>query len=369
MTAQLKPADPLADVLATWRNAIHQGDCIELMRALPDQSVDLIFADPPYNLQLRKSLLRPDQTNVEGVDEDWDRFDSGDDYDAFTLDWLHEARRLLKPSGTLWVIGSYHNIYRIGARLAQLGFWILNDVIWAKPNAMPNFKGTRLQNSTEILLWASPQASGKYTFNYQALKSFNDDKQLNNIWEIPICNGKERLKSDDGDTLHSTQKPEALLYRVLLASTNAGDIVLDPFFGTGTTGAAAKRLGRDYIGFDRDASYIDAARARIEAVAPMEPGLLAMPSKRDQPRVSFGTLVASGMLSPGTVLTARAKKETIEATVQADGSLLQDDRRGSIHKLGALVQGLAACNGWDFWHCNGQPIDAIRQSYIKEHLT
>lgn len=358
MTALAKPAD----TLATWRNRVHQGDCIDLMRQLPDQSIDLVFADPPYNLQLRNPLRRPDQTNVAGVDEAWDQFESGDAYDSFTRAWLLEAKRILKPTGTLWVIGSYHNIYRIGAQLAQLGFWILNDVIWSKPNAMPNFRGTRLQNSTEILLWASPHGQqGKYTFNYQALKTFNDDKQLNNVWDIPICMGSERLKALDGDTLHSTQKPEALLYRVLLASTNAGDVVVDPFFGTGTTGAVARRLRRDFIGFDRDEKYIAAATARIAAITPGDASLLTTPSKRTQKKIPFGTLVAAGLIPAGSILHSRRG----EATVQADGSLVQGEQRGSIHKLGAMVQQIAACNGWDFWQFNGQPIDAIRQHYLK----
>ena len=358
MSAVLKTSDPLE----AWRNRIHPGDCIELMRALPAGSVDLIFADPPYNLQLNKELHRPDQTRVMGVDEAWDQFATPEAYDAFTRDWLTAARRALKPDGALWVIGSYHNIYRIGAILAELGFWILNDVIWAKPNAMPNFRGTRLQNQTEILLWASMDRKAKYTFNYQALKNFNDDKQLGNVWDIPICSGGERLKADDGDTLHSTQKPEALLYRVLLTASQPGDVVLDPFFGTGTTGAVAKRLGRDFIGIDRDPSYIVAAQARIDAITPVQDELLAMPSKRTQKKIPFGALVAASLIPPGSILTSRAG----EAIVQADGGLVAGEQRGSIHKLGALLQNAVACNGWDFWFYNGAPIDAVRQQYLKE---
>lgn len=361
----MKPAVAAPDTLADWRGRIHQGDCVTVMNALPAGSVDLVFADPPYNLQLRKDLHRPDQTRVMGVDEDWDRFASPAEYDQFTRDWLTAARRVLKPGGALWVIGSYHNIYRIGAVLAELGFWILNDVIWSKPNAMPNFRGTRLQNQTEILLWASLGPTAKYTFNYQALKSFNDDKQLGNVWEIPICSGGERLKADDGDTLHSTQKPEALLYRVLLSSSNAGDVVLDPFFGTGTTGAAAKRLGRDFIGIDRDPAYIDAATKRIAAVTPVSADLLTMPSKRTQKKIPFGTLVANNMIPPGSVLTSARGS----AIVQADASLIAQhdgELRGSIHKLGAVLQNAAACNGWDYWFYNGAPIDAVRQRYLKD---
>ncbi len=339
------------------------GDCIAGMNALPENSVDLVFADPPYNLQLRKTLSRPDQTRVLGVDHDWDRFEDLQAYDNFTKDWLIAALRVLKPNGALWVIGSYHNIYRVGALLQELDWWILNDVIWQKPNAMPNFRGTRLQNSTEILLWAVPGGKeAKYTFNYQALKDFNEDKQLNNVWEIPICGGGERLKDTDGATLHPTQKPEALLYRVLLASTNAGDTVLDPFCGTGTTGAVAKRMGRNFIGLEQDENYATAARARIAAIVPLDTTLLSMPSKKTQAKIPFGTLVAAGYMPAGTVLNGKA----FIATVQADGSLVSDEQRGSIHQLGAKLQGLPACNGWDFWQHDGQSIDAIRQRYLKD---
>jgi modification methylase len=346
-------------------NTILHGDCVERMNALPAGCVDLIFADPPYNLQLNKTLLRPDQTHVKGVDHDWDKFAGSAAYDEFTKAWLAAARRVLKPNGALWVIGSYHNIYRMGYWLAETGFWILNDVIWAKPNAMPNFRGTRLQNQTEILLWAATGPKAKYTFNYQALKNFNDDKQLGNIWEIPICRGAERVDDAAGNTLHPTQKPEALLYRVLLASSNAGDTVLDPFFGTGTTGAVAKALGRNFIGIEQDENYIAAARARIDAVQAVNVETLATLNKRTAPRVAFGELLAAGLLRAGDVLVNA--RGNYNATVQADASLIgQDAQRGSIHKLGALVQNAAACNGWDYWHYDGQPIDALRQNYLKE---
>jgi modification methylase len=344
-------------------DTILHGDCIAHMNALPAASVDLIFADPPYNLQLNKTLLRPDQTHVKGVEEDWDKFDGSAEYDEFTRQWLTAARRVLKPNGALWVIGSYHNIYRLGYIMPELGFWLLNDVIWQKPNAMPNFRGTRLQNQTEILLWASMGRQAKYTFNYQALKNFNDDKQLGNIWDIPVCRGAERVADKDGNTLHPTQKPEALLYRVMLASTNAGDVILDPFFGTGTTGAVARQMGRHFIGIEQDANYIAAAEARINTVVPIDENLLSTPNKRTAPRVAFGEIIAAGLLKAGDVLTNPRK--TYSATVQADASLVgQDGQRGSIHKLGALVQQAAACNGWDYWQFSGGPIDALRQQYL-----
>lgn len=340
------------------------GDCLSVLNSLPEASVDLVFADPPYNLQLAKVLHRPDQSFVKGVEEDWDKFETSNEYDEFTKAWLTAVRRVLKPNGAIWVIGSYHNIYRIGYMLAELGFWTLNDVIWQKPNAMPNFRGTRLQNQTEILLWASMGRSAKYTFNYQALKNFNDDKQLGNIWDIPICRGPERLLSDADETLHPTQKPEALLYRVLLASTNAGDVVLDPFFGTGTTGAVAKKLGRHYIGIEQDAAYAAAAEKRLKKIKTVDGELLTTPSKRKEVRVAFGEVLAAGLIEPGTVLTS--PRGNYKATVQSDASLIgADGQRGSIHKLGALVNKAASCNGWDYWQYKGSSIDTLRTAYRK----
>lgn len=359
-----KPAEsPAKQALPLDRILI--GDCLSVLQSLPEASVDLVFADPPYNLQLAKTLHRPDQSRVKGVEEEWDKFTGSQEYDAFTQTWLMAVRRVLKPNGALWVIGSYHNIYRIGYQLSELGFWMLNDVIWQKPNAMPNFRGTRLQNQTEILLWASMGRQAKYTFNYQALKHFNDDKQLGNIWDIPICRGPERLLGTTDETLHPTQKPEALLYRVLLASTNTGDVVLDPFFGTGTTGAVAKKLGRHFIGIEQDAAYAAAATARIAKIKSMDSGLLETPSKRKDVRVAFGEVVAAGLIVPGTVLTN--PKGTYQATVQADASLIGDDgQRGSIHKLGSLVNKAASCNGWDYWHHKGRAIDSLRVAYRKQ---
>lgn len=361
--AQTKASQPSSLPL----NTILAGDCVAQMNSLPPASVDLVFADPPYNLQLAKTLHRPDQTVVKGVEHEWDKFSDTAAYDTFTKAWLLAARRVLKPNGALWVIGSYHNIYRIGYWLAELDFWMLNDVIWQKPNAMPNFRGTRLQNQTEILLWASMGRQSKYTFNYQALKNFNDDKQLGNIWDIPICRGAERL-NDEAATLHPTQKPEALLYRVLLAASNAGDVVLDPFFGTGTTGAVAKKLGRHFIGIEQDESYIAAATARLATIKTLDDTLLATPNKRSAAKVAFGEVVAAGLIAPGSTLTN--PRGTYSAVVQADASLLgADGQRGSIHKLGALVQKAAACNGWDYWHYKGAVIDTVRNAYRKQQTT
>ncbi len=324
------------------------GDCIPILNGLPAGSADMIFADPPYNLQLEAELLRPNNSVVDGVNEAWDRFDGFADYDRFTAAWLSAARRALKDDGTLWVIGSYHNIFRVGARLQDLGFWILNDVVWRKTNPMPNFRGRRFTNAHETLIWCAKDRCAKYTFNYAAMKALNDELQMRSDWLIPICGGGERLKNGDGRKAHPTQKPEALLHRVILAATRPGDLVLDPFFGTGTTGAVAKRLGRRFIGIERDQGYAAAARARIARVRPMEdPDIVATPSKRDEPRIPFGWLVERGLLNPGTVLESADGRWT--AKVRADGTLIAAEHRGSIHQVGALVQGAPACNGWQFW--------------------
>ena len=345
------------------------GDCIPILESLPAASVDMVFADPPYNLQLENELLRPNNSVVDGVDEAWDRFDGFTDYDRFTAAWLGEARRVLKDDGTLWVIGSYHNIYRVGARLQDLGFWILNDVVWRKTNPMPNFRGRRFTNAHETLIWCAKDKDAKYTFNYAAMKALNDELQMRSDWLIPICSGGERLKDGDGRKAHPTQKPEALLHRVILAATRPGDVVLDPFFGTGTTGAVAKRLGRRWIGIERDEDYAAAARARIAKVRPMEdPDIVATPSKRDEPRIPFGWLVERGLLHPGTVLESPDGRWT--ARVRADGTLIAAEHRGSIHQVGALVQGAPACNGWQFWcvPVEGKrvPIDVLRQKLRAE---
>jgi modification methylase len=347
-------------------DTILQGDCIAHMRALPTASVDMIFADPPYNLQLGGDLNRPDGSHVDAVTDEWDKFDSFASYDRFTRDWLAEARRILKPDGTIWVIGSYHNIFRVGATIQDLGFWILNDIVWRKANPMPNFRGTRFTNAHETLIWASMGEKAKYTFNYRSMKTLNDELQMRSDWEFPICGGPERLKKD-GHKVHPTQKPEALLYRVLLAATHPGDVVLDPFFGTGTTGAVAKRLGRRWIGIEREGVYIDAATQRIAEALPLdESSLRTMQAPKGAPRVAFGTLVENGMVAPGLVLTDA--KRRFQAVVRADGSLACGVESGSIHKLGATLQGAPSCNGWTFWHHESegrlQAIDTLRQTYL-----
>jgi len=343
---------------------IIQGDCIEAMNALPEKSVDLIFADPPYNLQLGGDLLRPDNSKVDAVDDHWDQFESFAAYDKFTREWLKAARRVLKDDGAIWVIGSYHNIFRVGVAVQDLGFWILNDVIWRKSNPMPNFKGTRFANAHETLIWASKSQGGKrYTFNYDALKMANDEVQMRSDWTIPLCTGEERIKGADGHKAHPTQKPEALLYRVILSTTKPGDVILDPFFGVGTTGAAAKRLGRRFVGIEREADYIEHAKTRIAKVVPIAPADLdVMGSKRSEPRVPFGNIVEAGLLNPGDTLYCA--KGSHAAKVRADGSITVGDLSGSIHKVGALVQSAPACNGWTYWHFKTDaglaPIDVLR---------
>jgi len=341
-----------------------RGECLEVLARLPDASVDLVFADPPYNLQLEGDLLRPNNTVVDGVHQDWDKFGSFADYDRFCRAWLGECRRILKPNGALWVIGSYHNIFRLGVALQDLGFWIQNDVIWRKTNPMPNFRGKRLTNAHETLIWAARDQKSRPTFNYEALKSFNDDVQMRSDWLIPICSGPERLKDDGGRKAHPTQKPEALLWRVLLASSNPGDVVLDPFFGTGTTGAVARRLGRRWIGIERDPDYADAAEERIRAVRPLSPDAIEpLRAKRAEPRVPFGTIIELGILEPGVELFDERRR--LRAEVKADGTIAAAGARGSIHRIGAQLQGKAACNGWTFWHFEAEgrltPIDVLRE--------
>ena len=341
-----------------------RGDCIAEMAKLPDASVDMIFADPPYNLQLGGDLFRPEGGRVDAVDNDWDKFDTLAAYDRFTALWLAEARRILKPDGTIWVIGSYHNIFRLGAAIQDLGYWVLNDIVWRKTNPMPNFKGTRFTNAHETLIWAAKSREQKrYTFNYDALKAFNEDTQMRSDWTFALCTGEERIKDADGKKAHPTQKPEALLHRVLLSATRPGDVVLDPFFGTGTTGAAAKRLGRHYIGIERDETYAEVAQTRIASVIPANPeDLMVMGSKRAEPKVPFGALVEAGLLHPGDRLYC--PKGEREARVRADGSLVSGSMTGSIHKLGALFENAPACNGWTYWRFKTdqglKSIDALR---------
>jgi modification methylase len=345
---------------------IIEDDCVAAMARLPAASIDMIFADPPYNLQLGGDLFRPEGGLVDAVDDAWDKFATFADYDAFTRAWLKEARRILKPNGTLWVIGSYHNIYRVGAALQDQGYWILNDIIWRKSNPMPNFRGTRFTNAHETLIWASRSEDSRYTFNYRAMKQLNDELQMRSDWLLPICSGGERVK-DGGAKAHPTQKPESLLYRVLLSCTNPGDIVLDPFFGTGTTGAVARRLGRRWIGIEREKRYVRVARERIAATLELdESAMKTMASRRAQPRVPFGALVEIGMIHPGTLLTD--SKRRWQARVRADASIEMAGQAGSIHRIGALAQGAPACNGWMFWHFDEAgalaPLDALRQRYL-----
>lgn len=345
-----------------------QTDVLEGLAALPDKSVDVIFADPPYNLQLQQDLWRPNLTRVDAVNDEWDHFDSVAAYDAFSRRWLESCRRVLKDTGTLWVIGSYHNIYRIGNILMDLDYWILNDVVWVKTNPMPNFRGVRFTNAHETLLWVQKHKGARYTFNYQVMKSLNDDRQMRSDWVIPICSGSERLKLD-GQKAHPTQKPEALLYRVIQSSSNPGDVVLDPFFGTGTTGAVARRLHRHWIGIDNDPDYVALARERIAAIEPpnYKRQIFTFPGKREAPRVPFGALLEQGYLEPGQVLYFGSDHE-VAATVLANGKLKLGEFIGSIHQLGRRLRD-APCNGWEHWYYYDeragkyQVIDMLRQAY------
>ena len=357
------------DAQALPLNEIIAGDCIKVMRGLPDASVDLIFADPPYNLQLKGDLHRPDNSRVDAVDDAWDQFESFKVYDKFTREWLKEAKRLLKPNGAIWVVGSYHNIFRVGAEIQNQGFWIQNDVIWRKTNPMPNFRGKRFTNAHETLIWASKDENAKPTFNYEALKALNEGTQMRSDWTMPICTGHERLKDEAGDKAHPTQKPEGLLHRVLIGTTNPGDVVLDPFFGTGTTGAVAKMLGRNFIGIEREESYRKVAKKRIENVRPLEREAISVTtSKRAEPRVAFGVLVERGMLRPGEELMSLNGR--YKAKVRADGTLSAPQVTGSIHQVGARLEGAPSCNGWTYWHFKRDgkqvSIDTLRQQIRDE---
>lgn len=352
-------------------NTILDGDCIEAMNALPEASVDLIFADPPYNLQLRGDLHRPDNSRVDAVDDEWDQFASFKAYDEFTRAWLKAARRLLKPDGAIWVIGSYHNIFRVGAALQDAGFWILNDVVWRKSNPMPNFRGKRFTNAHETMIWAGKDENSKYTFNYEALKALNEGIQMRSDWVLPICTGHERLKDEKGEKAHPTQKPQALLHRILVGSSNPGDVILDPFFGTGTTGAVAKMLGREFIGIEREAAYRKVAEKRIAMVRKFDrEALQTTTSKRAEPRVPFGQLVERGMLRPGEELFSANGRH--KAKVRADGTLIAADKKGSIHQVGAACEKAPSCNGWTYWCFKKEgervPIDLLRQQ-IRAEMT
>jgi modification methylase len=351
------------------------GDCVTVLDKLPPECVDLVFADPPYNLQLQNELKRPDDSKVDAVDDDWDQFASFAAYDEFTRAWLTACRRVMKPSATLWVIGSYHNIFRVGTLLQDTGFWILNDVVWRKTNPMPNFRGRRFTNAHETLIWAARDRETRYTFNYEALKAGNEDVQMRSDWTIPLCTGEERLKDGTGRKLHPTQKPEALVARAILSASKPGDVVLDPFFGTGTTGAAARRLGRHYVGIERDATYAARSEARIAAIEPLpSPSIAPFMTAREAPRVAFNILIERGLVRAGAKLTDA--KGRVKALVRADGTIAlkngKDARVGSIHRIGALAQGLDACNGWTYWHVEDgagrKPIDTLR-AQIRAELT
>lgn len=365
----MKKTTHMAGGAALPLNQILSGDCVAEMNALPEGSIDLIFADPPYNLQLKGDLHRPDSSKVDAVDDHWDQFESFATYDKFSRDWLKAARRLLKPDGAIWVIGSYHNIFRVGATLQDAGFWILNDVIWRKSNPMPNFRGARLTNAHETMIWASKSEKSRATFNYEALKALNDGVQMRSDWLLPICNGHERIKDADGNKAHPTQKPESLLHRIIVGSTNPGDVILDPFFGSGTTGAVAKKLGRDFIGIEREAAYRKVAEKRIADTRRLDRDALQVStSKRAEPRVAFGQLVERGMLRPGEMLHSLNGRHS--AKIRADGTLIAHDTRGSIHQVGAALEGAPSCNGWTYWCFRKEgktiPIDLLRQQIRAE---
>ena len=352
-----------------FKNKIINGDSLKELKKIPRETFDLIFADPPYNLQLKGELTRPDRSKVSAVNDKWDQFENFKKYDEFTYEWLNECRRILKKDGAIWVIGSYHNIFRVGTAIQNLGFWILNDVIWNKNNPMPNFRGTRFTNAHETLIWASKSEKSKYTFNYQSLKCLNDDLQMRSNWNLPICTGSERLRKN-GKKIHSTQKPESLLHRILLATSIKDDLILDPFLGSGTSAAVAKKLGRNYFGIEKDKNYFKAAEERLKATKPIEDDLLdTLKNNRSKPRIPFGSLVELGIIKPGTNIFDNKKK--ITARIMADGSIKHNKAEGSIHKVAATILGAESCNGWTFWHCdiNGRtyPIDYLRQRLISKN--
>ncbi|MCS6822300.1 MAG: DNA methyltransferase [Microscillaceae bacterium] len=353
--------------LNAYLNSVLQGDCIEIMQTLPDQSVDLIFADPPYNLQLKNQLYRPDQSKVEGVFDEWDRFESFEQYDQFTKAWLSECKRLLKPNGSIWVIGSYHNIFRVGAIMQNLGFWFLNDIVWIKSNPMPNFNGTRFANAHETLIWATTHPKAKYTFHYHSLKTMNEDLQMRSDWYLPLCTGKERIKISN-QKAHSAQKPEALLYRVIIATSNVGDTILDLFSGSGTTAAVAKKLGRNFVCIEKEPTYVQIIQERLKQIQPLPQELLAYKVEIPSPRVLFGQLVSQGIVQVGEMLFDYTR--THQAQVLADGSLVCNQKVGSIHKISAMLLGKPSNNGWKFWHVMRDNqlvlIDDLRKKYIEQ---
>ncbi len=350
-------------MLKNLHNKILNADCLKELKKIPDETFDLIFADPPYNLQLQNSLVRPDRSKVNAVNDKWDQFESFKTYDKFTSDWLNECKRVLKKNGSIWVIGSYHNIFRVGKIIQDLGFWILNDVIWNKNNPMPNFRGTRFTNAHETLIWASKSKKSKYTFNYQSMKSFNDDLQMRSTWSLPICNGKERLKNN-GVKVHSTQKPEALLHRIILASSNKNDFIFDPFLGSGTTAVVSKKLGRSYFGIEKEKIYYEAASKRLQNTKEIKDEYLdVIQNNKSKPRIPFGSLIELGVIKPGVEIYD--KKKEIYAKVMVDGSIKYKKNEGSIHKVAAKILGSESCNGWTYWHYQSgkilKPIDDLRQ--------
>ena len=354
--------------MSKFLNNINNSVWLQQLKKIPDKTFDLVFADPPYNMQIGEKLTRPDSTKVNGVNDKWDQFNSFKDYDNFCKDWLIECKRILKDSGSIWVIGSYHNIFRLGYHLQNLDYWLLNDVIWKKNSPMPNFRGTRYTNAHETLIWASKTKKSKYTFNYQSLKCLNDDLQMRSDWTLPICNGKERLKKN-GKKIHSTQKPEALLHRIILATTNKGDAICDPFLGTGTTAVVSKKLGRNYYGIEKDKKYFNAAKERIKKTKRIaDESLDTIENNKSKPRIPFGSLVELGIIKPGTSLFDTKKK--INAKIMADGSIKYKDTEGSIHKIAAKIMGAESYNGWTYWYynLNGSDIliDSLRQKFISE---
>ncbi len=358
-------------MLNQYLNRIIKGDSIEVLKKLPDNSVDLIFADPPYNLQLQGELWRPNQTKVDAVNNEWDKFTSFQVYDKFCEEWLKECRRVLKKDGTIWVIGSYHNIFRIGKIMQDIGFWVLNDILWIKTNPMPNFKGTRFNNAHETLIWASKDKDSRYTFHYKTMKAFNDDLQLRSDWYIPICNDKKRIKDKQGNKVHPTQKPEALLYRIIISTSNPGDIVLDPFMGSGTTGAIAKKLGRKFIGIEKEDDYIKVANERIANAKPYVNHTLKYPFEAKKPKVLFGNLIESGFIKAGEKLFSKNRK--FQSEVLANGTIVLNDISGSIHSVSAKTLGKTSNNGWTFWYVerdnNLKSIDELRDEYAKKYIT
>ncbi len=356
--------------MSKFFNKILKGNSLEVLKNIPSKTFDLIFADPPYNMQIGETLRRPDSSKVKGVNDKWDKFESFKHYDNFCRTWLIECKRVLKDNGSIWVIGSYHNIFRLGYHLQNLNYWLLNDVIWRKNNPMPNFRGTRFTNAHETLIWASKNKKSKYTFNYQSLKCLNDDLQMRSDWLLPICNGKERLKKN-GKKVHSTQKPEALLHRIILATSNKDDLILDPFLGTGTSAVVAKKLGRKYFGIEKDSKYLEIANERINKTKVIEESFLdTLENNKSKPRVPFGSLVELGLIKPGTNIFDQ--KKTINAKIMADGSIKCRASEGSIHKVAAKILGMESCNGWTYWHCNIngtiKPIDNLRQKFLSKNF-